>query len=85
MKKTIDLNMYIKLGGDVALLDLAKTRVTYHGWDKFTIHSIRENGGLYFVVFTNGRVHNFAPTWIETEVILTLESHYKPKNANTSE
>lgn len=85
MIQTINLNIYIKLGGDIALLDLTKTRVTYYGWDKFMIHSIRENGGLYFVVFTNGKVHNFAPMWIETEVILTLESYYKPKNANTDE
>lgn len=81
MKRLIDLATYVQLGGDIALLDLTKTRVTYYGWDKFMIHSIRENGDLYSVSFSNGKVHNFAPMWIETEVILTLESYYKSKNA----
>lgn len=85
MKRFIDLVTYIRLGGDIALLDLTKTKVTYCGWDTYAIHSIRENGGLYFVVFKNGRVHNFSGMWIETEVILTLESHYKSTNSNANE
>ena len=81
MKQTIDLNKFIQMGGEISLLDLNKTKCTYYGWSDYTIHSIRENGGLFFVVFTNGKVYNFAGVWIETQVEMVLAPHYKPTNS----
>ena len=82
MVQTVDLDQYIRMGGDVSRLDVKQTRVTHLKHKDLAISSIFDlgkNGNnvqLFDVYFVDGANHRYAGMWIETKVYTILHAQY---------
>ncbi len=83
MKKTINLNEYLNLGGKLENLNLEKTVTDYgdsnrgNSISSIILGKLNKNGDqLYNVSYNNGVNKDYAGIWIETEVTMMLDSKF---------
>jgi hypothetical protein len=81
MIQSIDLNKYLLMGGKIEKLQLERVRCTWTGHERKKILSITKAGKntegiqLYTVNFHHAVFH-CSGTWIETDVLLSLNNRY---------
>ena len=83
MKTKIYLSQFLEMGGDLNKLDLTKTFSEFSDENQFeTIISFEDKGEmngrikLMNFTFSNGNTHQYALTWIYTEVELVLDGRF---------
>lgn len=83
MKTKVNLDQYLKMGGDLNKIDLSKTFSEYSDKNQFeSIISFEDKGEmngstrLIHLNFANGKTHRYALTWIYTQVEIVLDSRF---------
>lgn len=85
MNKVITLEQYLKLGGNLLLLNMKYTYCTYYTGKSYNnkIINIKEDGynkdkssKLYKCDFEDNTTHKYAAMWIETTVQLILAPQF---------
>jgi len=83
MKTKINLEEYLKMGGDLNKINLSKTFSEYQDKNQMeTIVSFEDRGDvngyskLMYFTFANGQTHRYAIMWIYTQVELVLDQKF---------